>query len=96
MPPSRRTFLKGLGVVTLAPALPGCSNSNDNLWTETDTAIPIPPRPVPSENFDFPIVSELPFAHGVASGDPLADPAGKSRTAFAVKVALQTMSDRFV
>jgi alkaline phosphatase D len=73
MPPSRRTFLKGLGVVTLAPALPGCSNSNDNLWTETDTAIPIPPRPVPSENFDFPIVSELPFAHGVASGDPLAD-----------------------
>ena len=77
MPPSRRTFLKGLGAVTLAPALPGCSNGNDSLWIEGGTVLPppnpLPERPVPSQNFDFPIISELPFAHAVASGDPLPD-----------------------
>jgi alkaline phosphatase D len=71
MPPSRRTFLKGLGIVTLAPALPGCSDGNDTLRIDGGVVLPPPGRPVPSDNFDFPIVSELPFAHGVASGDPL-------------------------
>lgn len=71
MPPSRRTFLKGLGAVTLAPALSSCSDGNDNPWFAPNAATP--QRPVPSANFDFPIVTELPFAHGVASGDPLAD-----------------------
>lgn len=72
MPPSRRTFLKGLGAVTLVPALSSCSDSNDSEQI-TDNQPTVPERPVPSENFDFPIVSELPFAHGVASGDPLSD-----------------------
>ncbi len=69
MPPSRRTFLKGLGAVTLAPALSSCSNSSDNPLFEP--RVEVPQRPVPSASFDFPIVTELPFAHGVASGDPL-------------------------
>ena len=30
MPPSRRTFLKGLGAVTLVPALSNCSDSSDS------------------------------------------------------------------
>ncbi|MCB1703598.1 MAG: alkaline phosphatase D family protein [Halioglobus sp.] len=71
MPPSRRTFLKGLGAVTLVPALSNCSDSSDSQPPEQAAALP--PRPVPSENFDYPIVTELPFAHGVASGDPLKD-----------------------
>ncbi len=69
MPPSRRTFLKGLGAVTLAPALSSCSNSSDNPLFEPRVAVS--QRPVPSASFDFPIVTELPFGHGVASGDPL-------------------------
>jgi alkaline phosphatase D len=73
MPPSRRTFLKGLGAVTLAQTLPGCSDGNDNQQTASDIAAPQPERPVLSVNFDFPIITELPFAHGVASGDPLPD-----------------------
>ncbi|MEZ5573503.1 MAG: alkaline phosphatase D family protein [Halioglobus sp.] len=71
MPPSRRTFLKGLGVVTLAPSLSTCSDGSDNTPFEQSSATP--ERPQPSDNFDFPIVTELPFAHGVASGDPLRD-----------------------
>ena len=73
MPPSRRTFLKGLGAVTLAPALSSCSNSNNNPYFEPEPVTELPQRPVPSASFDFPIVTELPFAHGVASGDPLSD-----------------------
>ncbi len=71
MPPSRRTFLKGIGAISLAPALSNCSDSSDSGPASQATAIP--PRPMPSANFDFPIVTELPFAHGVASGDPLHD-----------------------
>ena len=56
-----------MGAVTLGGALGGCSDGDDNLALEP------PPRPVPSAEFDFPVVTELPFAHGVASGDPLAD-----------------------
>ncbi|CAA0079018.1 Alkaline phosphatase D [Halioglobus japonicus] len=71
MPPSRRTFLKGLGAVTLAPALSSCSDSSNSQQDSQQPALP--QRPVPSASFDFPIVTELPFAHGVASGDPLSD-----------------------
>lgn len=71
MPSSRRTFLKGLGAVALVPAgLSGCSDDNDN---HSDPENAQTQRPIPSADFDFPLLSELPFAHGVASGDPLPD-----------------------
>ena len=73
MPPSRRTFLKGLSIVTLAPALSSCSNSSNSPSFLPEPATELPQRPAPSASFDFPIVTELPFAHGVASGDPLSD-----------------------
>lgn len=71
MAPSRRTFLKGLGAASLVPAISACSDGGDGQPAEPSRNSP--PRPVPSDSFDFPIVTELPFAHGVASGDPLSD-----------------------
>ena len=63
MAPSRREFLTRVGAVTLVATLPGCGDSDEVA----------PERPTPSPDFDFPLVTPLPFAHGVASGDPLAD-----------------------
>lgn len=61
MPPSRREFLRALGGFAAGSALVGC---NDN-----DVA-----RAAGSgQGADFPGITPLPFAHGVASGDPLAD-----------------------
>lgn len=62
MPPSRRDFLKGLGVLGAGSTLPGCGG-DDNDGNDSSGGLP----------FDFPTITPLPFAHGVASGDPLAD-----------------------
>ena len=67
MTPTRRNFVKGVGALSVSPVFVGCSDNSQ------DGPFVVPPRPVPSENFDYPIVTELPFAHGVASGDPLSD-----------------------
>jgi len=87
MPPppmDRRAFLKAASLAAATPLLPGCGHSD----TEPVTLPPVPspaPVPVPTPNpvfpepgeepasFDFPLVLALPFAHGVASGDPLSD-----------------------
>ncbi len=63
MAPSRREFLTGVGAVTLVATLPGCG----------DSEVEAPQPPTPSPDFDFPMGAPLPFAHGVASGDPLSD-----------------------
>lgn len=69
-PIDRREFLKGaaaLGVLPLASGLAACGGDGDA------------PPGTPSGNltetpdFDFPLALPLPFAHGVASGDPLKD-----------------------
>ena len=81
----RRDFLKqaagAAGLVAAVPLLPGCGNS-------TAPAVPVaaggaggapvtnPVFPLPGEepkDFDYPLGLALPFAHGVASGDPLSD-----------------------
>ena len=83
----RRDFLKqaagAAGLAVAAPLLPGCGNSG--LPSVAEQPAPLPPTPAPAPNpvfpapgqepasFDFPLVLALPFAHGVASGDPLSD-----------------------
>jgi len=86
MPPpmDRRDFLKAAGLAAATPLLPGCGDSGlppvaalpAPLPTPTPGPIPNPVFPAPGQepaSFDFPLVLALPFAHGVASGDPLAD-----------------------
>ena len=75
----RRNLLKA----SAALALVGCGQSNNN------TTNPFNPGSIPPNtnteptifpkagqeplSFDFPMITPLPFAHGVASGDPLSD-----------------------
>ena len=71
---TRRNFLRGLGAAG-AGALAGCGNGNDAA-PATNTLPPDTQPPggnPPPASFDFPTITPLPFAHGVASGDPLAD-----------------------
>ncbi|MDP3856689.1 MAG: alkaline phosphatase D family protein [Stagnimonas sp.] len=79
MPPpmDRRLFLKSASLAAAGMALSAC-DSRLPADGASDPA-PAPPNPVfpaPGEepaSFDFPLVLALPFAHGVASGDPLSD-----------------------
>lgn len=67
----RRQFLKSGAVLLTAPLLPACDNGEDQIGRTAP-----PPDPVGNldeTGMDFPLVLPLPFAHGVASGDPLAD-----------------------
>jgi len=73
----RRSFLKSAGLAAAGAALTACGDSR---LPGSDGGTPgVPQNPVfpaPGEEpaaFDFPLVLALPFAHGVASGDPLAD-----------------------
>ena len=67
MPPTRRQILQGLGALSVGSALAACDNS------ESPSA-GLPGSVMPgTDDWDFPMVTALPFAHGVASGDPLAD-----------------------
>lgn len=66
----RREFLRRaalLGAAGALPALPGCGGSEATADAKPGS------YPQPGPEFDFPTVLPLPFAHGVASGDPLAD-----------------------
>ncbi|MBU6281886.1 alkaline phosphatase D family protein [bacterium] len=56
---NRRRFLKSLGVGLAAVTTTGCGETSSS--------------GAPAEPVDFPLGLDLPFAHGVASGDPLAD-----------------------
>ena len=64
---SRRDFVKGVGATGMAGWLGACVDGV-NGRPRPDSA-PLPPDGA----FDFPLGAPLPFAHGVASGDPLAD-----------------------
>ncbi len=81
-PPSRRQFIRNSLIISAAAGLNACgSSSSSNSGSDTpdapDTGNPgdgTVTRQFPEpEGFDFPLVDTLPFAHGVASGDPLAD-----------------------
>ncbi len=65
MPPTRRELLKILGAASASPLLLAC---NADEGSGSPGAAPQTP-----EDFDFPVALPLPFAHGVASGDPLQD-----------------------
>ena len=80
MPPSRRDVLIQLGAASALSALAGCGSSSVPGGTASggdagggagsvgfSGGTPAP------ASFDFPTGTLLPFAHGVASGDPLAD-----------------------
>ncbi|TAM22818.1 MAG: alkaline phosphatase, partial [Nevskiaceae bacterium] len=74
MPPpmDRRLFLKSASLAAAGLALSACDRSESPSTAGTK----VPSFPKPGEepaDFDFPLVLALPFAHGVASGDPLAD-----------------------
>ena len=81
MPPppmDRRDFLKAAGLVVATPLLNACGQSEPSNTSVPPTPVPEvnPLFPLPGEeptSFDFPLVLALPFAHGVASGDPLSD-----------------------
>lgn len=64
MPPTRREIIKILGAASAQSVLTGCIDSRGGR---------APANPVNDEEFDFPVAMALPFAHGVASGDPMAD-----------------------
>ncbi|MGH8445723.1 MAG: alkaline phosphatase D family protein [Solimonas sp.] len=66
-PIDRRNFLKGaaaLGAAPLVAGLEACGTSDPAQPSGNLTETP---------DFDFPLALPLPFAHGVASGDPLKD-----------------------
>lgn len=73
----RRDFLKAAGLIAATPLLDACGDSR----LAEAPAASVPPVvnpifPAPGQepaSFDFPLVLALPFAHGVASGDPLSD-----------------------
>jgi alkaline phosphatase D len=85
---NRRTVIKslsGLGVSALAAACGGSNGLGSNVRNLTPDLVPnlvldIPPGDLvlkpfaqPGLAFDFPVGTLLPFAHGVASGDPMAN-----------------------
>lgn len=79
---TRRDFLRGLGAAAGTAAVTACGGGSRDDATPTPgpTASPTPtPGPTPTATpppplgFDFPTITPLPFAHGVASGDPLKD-----------------------
>ncbi len=78
MPPpmDRRDFLKAAGLVAAAPLFSACGESGSPTLETAPNLPPDPAFPAPGQepaSFDFPLVLALPFAHGVASGDPLSD-----------------------
>lgn len=78
-PPSRRQFIKTSLTAGAGVAISACSGGGgDGFRAPSSSSDPgtAPPSDPPFDNsvsdaFDFPLVTELPFAHGVASGDPL-------------------------
>ncbi len=67
-PISRRRFLRGLGAAGLGLAAAQVADATGLRYFDTST------DPVsPLAGFDYPTALGLPFAHGVSSGDPLAD-----------------------
>ncbi len=64
MPPSRREVIKILGAAGASPLLGACSAGSSGIT---------PPDEQVQDEFDYPVATRLPFAHGVASGDPLSD-----------------------
>ncbi|TJY62963.1 alkaline phosphatase [Sinimarinibacterium sp. CAU 1509] len=63
----RRQFLKSGALLLTAPLLPGCGDSSGPGRSGSSGGN------LDDTGMDFPLVLPLPFAHGVASGDPLAD-----------------------
>lgn len=75
-PIDRRDFLKGaaaLGVMPLASTLAACGDGRSPDGSGASTGVDLPGNLDETPAFDFPLALPLPFAHGVASGDPLRD-----------------------
>ncbi|HEY0975346.1 MAG TPA: alkaline phosphatase D family protein [Solimonas sp.] len=64
----RRDFLHSSALLLTTPLLPGCGSDDNN-----DGGIDSPVGNLDDSALDYPRALPLPFAHGVASGDPLAD-----------------------
>lgn len=64
---TRRNLLKGLGGLGASALLPACGGDSDS---SSGGSVRVG---VGASEFDYPTVAPLPFGHGVASGDPLAD-----------------------
>ncbi|MGJ8670352.1 MAG: alkaline phosphatase D family protein [Oceanococcus sp.] len=67
MPPTRRDIIKIIGAASASSLVVACGAK------DRATAVPATPDPNGNSDFDFPTALALPFAHGVASGDPLSD-----------------------
>lgn len=64
----------GGGVNTSAAELPTAApNPEPALPQAAELTQTLPKAGFEPQSFDFPVVTDLPFAHGVASGDPLSD-----------------------
>ncbi|MGB1562240.1 MAG: alkaline phosphatase D family protein [Sinimarinibacterium flocculans] len=68
----RRDFLHSSLLLLSTPLLPGCGDSDDAPDNGGDPGTDLPGN-LDDSLLDYPRVLPLPFAHGVASGDPLAD-----------------------
>lgn len=79
MPPppmDRREFLIAAGLAAATPLLAACGQDSPPAAAALPGPADPPGFPLPGQepaDFDFPLVLALPFAHGVASGDPLSD-----------------------
>ena len=67
---TRREFL--LGAAAVGAALSGCGSGGNDVASVDDVG-PVTMPPAVPKDFDFPTITSLPFAHGVASCDPLKD-----------------------
>lgn len=82
-PLDRRDFLRGIAAIGIAPAAATALTACGSNGGGSPTVEPPPPGSgggnsstgnlTEPPEFDFPLVLPLPFAHGVASGDPMAD-----------------------
>ncbi|NGY06423.1 alkaline phosphatase D family protein [Solimonas terrae] len=75
-PIDRRDFLKGaaaLGVLPLTGTLADCGGARSPDGSGDSSGGDLPGNLNETADFDFPLALPLPFAHGVASGDPLKD-----------------------
>ena len=72
-PLSRRDLLLGGAAFGALTVLPGCTSGGAGLSQQAPDDNASPGNLTEPASFDYPLCYDLPFAHGVASGDPLSD-----------------------